>query len=145
MTAAPRRIGLDRPLNRSLRPDDPQFGARTVEGRPGDTPCAHVRLPLEMIANPDMRFRYPQNERGLAKLLADERRTGRTIPGFNDHGLRVRGMVGALRAGHALPPVVGELTESGRARVWDGAHRIAAATIAGSQSVEAYLAPAKKR
>jgi hypothetical protein len=143
-----RRLGPDQPLNRCLRSSDPQFGQDVVEGGHADfkaysggTMCVHVELPLTSIANSDLPGRYPGDRSGLAALMAAERLEGPVVRGLNDHGERIAAMVFTLARGVSLPPVVGELLPDGRAAVWDGYHRVAAAQIARRSSVAAYLIP----
>lgn len=137
-----RRLGPDVPLNRSLRPSDPQHGAALIRGGPdaypGDTMCAHVELPLSRIANPDIQ-RYPFDQAGLARLAAQEEQDRYPAEWRQAH--KIVSMVATLHAGGRLPPVVGNFSADDRGEVWDGYHRIAAAAIAGHVSVEAYLAP----
>ena len=149
LTPSFQRLGPDQPLNHCLRPSDPQFGGRTVEGGhtafevyPGGTMCIHVELPLTSIANSDLPGRYPSDKASLAALIVAERLEGPPVRGLNDHGARIAAMVATLARGGSLPPVVGELLPDGRAAVWDGYHRVAAAQIAGRYSIAAYLIPA---
>lgn len=137
-----RRLGPDIPLNRSLRPSDPQHGTATVHGGPGSYPgntmCVHVELPIARIENPDIR-RYPFDQAGLTSLAAEEVRSN--VPPLQREAHKITAMVATLRSGGRLPPVVGNFCTGDRGRVWDGYHRVAAAAIAGRTSVEAYLAP----
>ena len=137
------RLGPDRPLNQCLRPDDPQYGGDDVEGYPGSTPCARVRLPLSRVSE-GYGFDYPVDQAGLHELRATERDMGPTRRGLNDSAERISGMVAHLQGGKKLPAVVGETLPDGQVAVWDGYHRISASRLAGRDSIEAFVAPVRK-